>query len=244
MQARADGCRIRPAHRLERGTIGALALLLFLAPAPAALAGADLPLPEPDPERGTIAVTLRGRAPAGTRSPAVQVFFVRLGPDVDVFAADNVICSDFSKKKQVYLLNARPGRYVAVAARMRGSGGSGGEYKVFLDKETIRQTEIEVTPGGVTFMGDFLVDMKMKMSKSDEAQAHYFRLIEPGAARRGFASRTWFGKQYMYRGDLVSLDREDSTRSDFLVFAGEKVFDEEPAWRARIEERLSELRAP
>ncbi|MCP4205260.1 MAG: hypothetical protein GY769_25395 [bacterium] len=65
-----------------------------------------LPLPQPNPERGTIAVTMRCRAPAGPKSPAEQVFFVRLAEDVDMLAAESVIPSNFSKGKQVHLLNS------------------------------------------------------------------------------------------------------------------------------------------
>jgi hypothetical protein len=196
-----------------------------------------LPLPEPNPERGAIAVTMRCRAPAGTKSPAVQVHFVRLGDDVDIYAADSVISSNFSDDKQVYLLNARPGSYVAVAAELRSSAP--GEYDIFLSKETIASTEVEVIPGRITFMGDFLIDLKTKMSKSDEAQAHYFRLLEPGSARKGWIARAYTYKN-VYRGDLVSVDRDEQTRYDFWAHARDKVFEQEPGWVAEVEQELAE----
>jgi len=218
-----------------KSTRPVLALVLYLAATP--VEARRLPLPEPDPERGAIAVTMRCRAPAGNKTPAVQVHFVRFGDGVDIYAADSVISSNFSDDKQVYLLNARPGRYVAVAAELRGSGP--GEYDVFLSKETIPSTEVEVIPGRITFMGDFLIDLKMKMSKSDEVQAHYFRLIEPGSARKGWMARAYTSKN-VYRGDLVSVDRDAQTRNDFWAHARDKVFEKEPGWVAKAEQELAE----
>jgi hypothetical protein len=197
----------------------------------------SLPLPEPDPERGGIAVAVRGRFPAGTKSPAVQVYFVRLGDDVEMLAAESVIPSNFSKKKQVYLLNAKPGRYVAVSAELQNQGMDAADYVVFFDGEMIPQTEIEVIPGQITFMGDFLVDLKTKISESDEAQAHYHRLIEPAAARKGFMGRAFSG-QNIYRGDLVSVERGDEVETEYWTLARDKVFKKDAAWREQVEKRI------
>ncbi|MCZ6476832.1 MAG: hypothetical protein O6851_00695, partial [Gemmatimonadetes bacterium] len=192
-----------------------------------------LPLPKPDLERGSIAVTVRGRAPIGSKAPAIQVYFVRLGDEVEMLAAESVIPSNFSRKKQVYLLNTRPGRYVAVAAQLRSDGISPSDYVVFFDGEMIPQTEIEVTPGQVTFMGDFLVDLKVKMEESDDAQAHYYQLIEPDAARKGFFARSFSGR-YMYRGDLVSVERGAAIEAEYWTVARDKVFKKEADWREQV----------
>ena len=197
-----------------------------------------LRLPAPDPERGAIAVTVRGRFPLGQKAPAVQVYFVRLGEDVDMYAAESIVPSDFSKGKQVYLLNAKPGRYVAVAAQLGGMGAAGGEYVVFFDRAMIPQTEIEVTPGRITFMGDLSVDLKVKMSKADEAQMHYFRLVEPAAARTGFTARALAG-EYVYPGELIELDRTAETEKAFWALARGKIFDRAPDWSAWIEPQVA-----
>jgi hypothetical protein len=225
----------RSTHRVATAAFGVVALLL-----PATFAHATkVPLPAPDPERGTIAVTVRGRAPAGNKAPSVQVSFVRLDHEVEMFAADSVIQSNFSGKKQVYLLNAKPGRYVAVATQLRGTGL--GDYRVFLDKASIAETEVEVTPGEIAFMGDFLLDLKTKMKGADEAQAHYYRLLAPSAARKGWMTRAYTGS-YMYRGELVSVDRGPETQSDYWTVARDAVFDEAPAWKAAVANELAELR--
>jgi len=196
------------------------------------------PLPEPNPERGAIAVKMRGRFPAGNKAPAVQVYFVRLREEADRYGAEAVIPSNFSRDKQVYLLNARPGRYIAVAAQLRGSGP--GEYYVFPDMAAIGQTDVDVVPGRMSFMGDFLFDLKVKMNKSDAAQGHYLRLIRPGAARKGLMGRA-FSADYTYRAELVSVDREPDVEKEFWSEALDSVFDKELAWRMEVEKELAEL---
>lgn len=216
--------------KLERFVALAAALLFAGAP----VGAVDLALPEPDPERGTITLTMRGRFPAGNKAAAVQVYFVRLGEEMDTFAAESVIPSNFSKAKQVYLLNARPGRYVAVGAHLKGD-----QYTAFLDKAAIADTETEVRAGEVTFLGDFLLDLKMKMRGCDDAQAHYARLIEPDASRKGWMGRTYLSKKYLYRAELVRVDREAATRTDYWTVARDKVFSSAPRWRAEVEEELA-----
>ena len=192
-------------------------------------------LPAPDSERGGIAVTVRGRFPLGQKAPAVQVYFVRLGEDVDMHSAESVVPSNFSKKKQVYLLNAKPGRYVAVAARLADLGTLGGEYVVFFDRAAIPRTEIEVTPGRIAFMGDLLVDLKVKIH---EDQTHYLRLVEPEAANMGFMGRA-LSREYMYRGDLIEFDRTAATEAAFWTLAQGKIFASAPDWRARVEQQVA-----
>lgn len=193
-------------------------------------------LPAPNPEKGAIAATVRGRFPLGQKSPAVQVYFVRLEDGADMYSAESVVPSDFSKAKQVYLLNAKPGRYVAVAARLKNLGAVVGDFVAFFDRATIPQTEIEVAPGRIAFMGDLFVDLKVKMSDADDAQNHYLQLVEPGAARKGFHGRAWSG-EYMYRAELIELDRTAATERAFWTQARGKIFGGAPEWRARVEQQ-------
>lgn len=83
----------------------------------AAAWAATPPLPAPDPGRGSVAISIRDKAPSAcSHSSAVQVFFVRLDEETDLLKAETVLPSNFSRGKQVFLLNAKPGRYVAVAS--------------------------------------------------------------------------------------------------------------------------------
>ena len=209
-------------------------MVLLLLVAPTIVQAVELP--PPDPERSAIGVTVRGKFAIGNKAPAVQVYFVRLDEDVDKFSADYVIQSNFSKKKQVYLLNCKPGRYVVVAAELRSSGNSNVDYKVYFGMNLISQTEIAVEAGEMAFMGDFVVDLKGKMNLSDKAQSQYFRLVDPNASRKGTFRRALTGS-YAYRGDLVHAERTPETEASFWTIAAKKVFKRHPAWAAKVKEQ-------
>jgi hypothetical protein len=124
---------------------------------------------------------------------------------------------------------------VAVAAQLANLGTLGGEYVAFFDRALIPKTEIEVTPGRIAFMGDLLVDLKTRIG---EDEMHYLRLVEPGAARKGFLGRT-LSHEYMYRGELIDLDRTAAAETAFWKLALGKIFDRAPDWRARVEQQVA-----
>jgi hypothetical protein len=218
-----------------------LVTLALLSTSPALARG--LSLPSPDPDRGSIAVTLRLRPPLGPAASAVQVYFVRLEERAGILEATHVLRSNLSDKKQVYLLNCEPGRYVAVGGELRPKaarmgnvlGGAGMEYKVFLDQEAIAATEIVVERGAVAFMGEVLVDSKVKINQADAAQSHFLRLLEPDMARHGYTVRALSGSA-LYLGTLLGLDRSPATETAFLNVAERNVFKKHAAWQSLVRE--------
>ena len=195
------------------------------------------PLPQPDPERGSIGVTIRAIPPAKIgKMTAVQVYFVRLAEGGDVLDAEYVVPSNYSKKKQVYFLNAKPGRYIAVAARLKG-GGAGFKYEAFFSMEMLPEMEVTVVPGELVFMGDFLQNTSSKMKEADRAQSHFYRLILPEAARQGFMARTFSGKA-PYTATLKSVDKGAETEREFWSLARKKVFKKEPAWQEFVQKQM------
>ncbi len=222
------------------------------------------PLPQPDPERGSIGVTIRAIPPAKFgKISAVQVYFVRATEDEDVFNAEYVILSSYSKKKQVYLLNAKPGRYFAVGAELKGGqggspfvpstgsspGGSGVSvgisigrfaYQAFFSMKMISKTEVTVVPGKLVFMGDFLLETSTKMEEADRAQSHFYRLIAPEAARMGYMARTFSGHA-TYTATLKSADQGPDSEREFWSLARQKVFKKEPAWQEFAQRQLEAL---
>lgn len=199
------------------------------------------PLPQPDPERGSIGVTIRAIPPAKMgKIAAVQVYFVRPAEDGDVLNAEYVIPSNYSKKKQVYFLNAKPGRYVAVAARL-SSRGTGFKYEAFFSMEMLPEMEVTVVPGKLVFMGDFLLETSTKMKEADRAQSHFYRLISPATARKGYMARTFLGKA-PYTATLKSVDKGAETEREFWTLAKQKkVFKNEPAWQEFVQKQLEAL---
>ena len=196
------------------------------------------PLPQPDPERGSIGVTIRAIPPAKFgKMAAMQVYFVRLAEGEDVLDAEYVIPSSYSNKKQVYLLNAKPGRYVAVAARLKG-GGVGWEYEAFFSMEMLPEMEVTVVPGKLVFMGDFVLNTSTKMAEADRAQSHFYRLILPDVAGKGFMGRTFISQNAPYTATLKSVDKGAETEREFWSLAKQKVFKKEPAWQEFVQKQL------
>lgn len=197
----------------------------------------DLPLPQPDPERGSMAVTIRAIPPAKIgKMTAVQVYAVRLDEGVNVLDAEYVIPSNYSDKKQIYFLNVKPGRYVAVAARLSGTG-SGMNYEAFFSLEMLPELEVTVVPGKLVFIGDFLLNTSSKMTEADDAQSHYYRLIAPEAARKGFLGRT-LGGEAAYTATLKSVDKGAETEREFWSLAIQESFKKAPGWRELLQKQL------
>jgi hypothetical protein len=194
---------------------------------------ADLPVP--DPERGSLGVIIEAKPPSkmGTMD-AVQVFFVRLDEGVDPLNAESFIPSNFFGKGQVYLLNAKPGRYVAVAVQLRvgGPAGTSPQFHAFLSKELIPSTQTEVVAGKMAFMGEYMLETSSKMDEADPAQSHYYQMILPETARKGFMKRAFSGEG-AYTATLKSAAKDDETADTFWQTAT-KAFKAEPSWLAFI----------
>jgi len=198
------------------------------------------PLPEPDPKRGTIGVTIKAIPPAKIgKMTAVQVHFVRVQNEEDILNAEYVIASNYSRKDQVYLLNAKPGRYVAVAAEFKKSTGF--EYHAFFAEDMIPQTEVTVTAGEMIFMGEYPLNTSTKMTEGDAAQTHYYQMILPSTSRQGFMSRTLFGGVAPYVSTLKESSRDTDTEKEFWSRAQMKVFKKEPVWQARVQHELEAM---
>lgn len=230
--------RILRGSVLERGahmkTAIAVACGSFVLASLAPLVSAKpLPLEAPDPGRGVIGVTIKVIPPARMGSmAAVAVYFVRVVEDADRFRAESVINSNLSKGRNVYLLNAKPGRYVAVGCDVAMASG-GGEGRVVFTKADILKTEVEVRAGSVVFMGDIDAQSSTKTGESDEAQAHYLPMIAPAAANKGFMTRA-LGGNFVYTAVFKDIVRDEAAAAEFWGDAIEKHFKNEPAWSSRI----------
>ena len=200
-------------------------------------------LPQPDAERGSIGLTVKAIPPIKIgKIHAVQVSFVRVLSDEDALNAEYVITSNYSKNRQIYLLNAKPGRYVAVAAQLRAAQGlvGGQQYYVFFSADLIRQTEIEVSADEIVFMGDYVVNTAMKMIDADPSQGHYYRLILPTTAPQGYMKRL-FGGIIPYLASLNQVAKDPDAEKEVWSLAQKKVFRKEPDWQSRAQHKLADL---
>jgi hypothetical protein len=219
--------------RDRAGSLVAFSLLSGLALA------VGLKLDAPEPDRGMIGVRVKVIPPAMIGSSSADaVYFVRIVEDEDRYRAENVIASNFAHGKDVYLLNAKPGRYVAVAC-MFVAPASSGKGTVFFSKADIDRTEVTVAAGQVVFMGDLVTGSSTKFNQADPAQSHYARVVTPAESKQGFLGRAMKGSN-LYTGQLESLSREESVEREFWSETVEKHFREEPPWAALVRKRLEQ----
>jgi hypothetical protein len=199
---------------------------------------AKMPLPDPDPECGSIGLAIHTRQGAIRQHVAVQtVFFVRLDGDGDLFSATSVVPSNYSLKGHLYLLNARPGRYAAVASIHSGVVGFRGVYSFYHSQEVIQRTQVDVHAGRLSFLGHLLLNPTGKMKKADPAQSHYYHLIQPEAAGKG-AFRLAMGKIYPNLGHLHQLDDGEAEEAEFWRLAKSRDFPDETGWQELIDQHL------
>ena len=209
------------------GLIGLLCSVAAAAKAPK--------VPAPDPECGAIGMTIKVKAQLaiGGALYATRVYLARVDEGGDPLRAGGVYESTFDSKAQVYLLNAKPGRYVLVGAQtpeLRPSGGAPGAppVTVVFDREMIPKTEVTVEAGKILFMGEIIVKTGASMNDADKAQRHYGALI---------GTKLLFG---IHPGTSPGLDREPATERAFWEKAIKKVFDDGDGWSRLVQRRLDQ----
>jgi len=210
-----------------------LALALF------ALAGCATGLPaRSGPERGGIGISVQVRPPIGlaifTRT-SQRVYFVRVDGEKGLFAQDQFILSNYSADGWVYLLDAPPGRYAAVASV---SSKQGKDYVIVFSKQLIEATAVTVSPGAMAFMGEYLVDTSYSVEHADTAQRHYLKVIRPSAII-GFTA-TLPTNVMFYRGSALEAKRDQATEMRFLSTAAGHLQGSE--WNGLLDRATKDLR--
>jgi TPR repeat protein len=229
---------------MNRAVPVACCLTVVAALAPISVAK-SVPLEPPDPGRGIIGITVKVVPPARMGSNVANaVFFVRVAEDADRFAAESLIASTYAKGENVYLLNAKPGRYVAVgctfnAAVGLGFAGATSDGAVAFSQPDIVKTEVEVRAGAVVFMGRIDVQSSTKIQKADGAQSHYLRMIAPTGASQSFMARAMTG-HLVYIASFKEIDRGPSAAAVLWNEAIEHDFKNDAAWTNRIARRSVE----
>lgn len=159
------------------------------------------------------------------------VYFVRLDDDeTESVIGSRVLPANFVKGEYAYLVNARPGRYVAVASVFFQTENS---YNSLFDREVITSTVTDVGPGEFVFMGAIQVENRLKSlyqnieRHGDKEQLHYFNLLRP----------VMYGT--FYTGSLINADRSPAAEQSFLAVARDHFKDSE--WLPRIAKRKEGL---
>jgi hypothetical protein len=208
---------------------------------------AGVPPPAPlDSQSAALGISVKLKAPIElfSRYPD-RVYFVRVDKDDDVYTASQIIPSNYVKGDYVYLLNAAPGRYVAVASflEQRSQTGRSNTFTTFFSEEVIKRTQTVVTPGTMAFMGKYVLGTSGSFDEADNAQLHYFHSLAPNAmvgtgVMASMLSVLTSGAAY-YRGVLKEEHKETPAEKSFLATSAESF--KGTGWGDRLQKRLDEL---
>lgn len=221
---------------------------------------ASLPPPKPlEPESAAIGISLKLQGPIKLfKNEAARVFFVKVDRKDNPYNKTQLISSNYVKGNQVYLLNAKPGQYAAVAAfydkdspLFPPSSPSGGvsvsvtysrktQYTTYFSKEIIENTLVEAKPGTMTFMGDYVVDMSLRFKDADDAQLHYYRLIAPNEENKN-AFLSLISGDHHYRGSPHEMNHDKQAEIRFLTHAIETFGGS--GWINIVQKRIKALKA-
>lgn len=168
-------------------------LLLLLA------ACASTPPPAPaGPASCVVAVALATRADREPHEGRPRTaYFVKLGEGGDAAAQPVLLRSDYEKDGILYLMNAAPGRYAAVACYGKGMDR---QWTAYFPEDMIRATEREVPEGKAVLLGSYDVDLRSIATEGDAAQQHYLRVIHPGWATRSAALKLFTRDEHAWGG--------------------------------------------
>ena len=164
----------------------------------AGAACSSVTVPPPAPQGAHIGISLSAHTLIFPRQ-LTTIYFARLEEGQGDFISKSPLTpSNGNVGNRFYLLNALPGRYVAVAARgvdakrrpePAGSAqslvviGERAAYYVAFSKPLIALTEVKVEPGRLAFMGHFSVKVRVEWGKprADEVQVDTFLRFETPA---------------------------------------------------------------
>jgi hypothetical protein len=195
----------------------------------------------PPPERETADLSVIGiaasiSAPLWGHTQAEYVYFVRLD-ESGTYAYDNPIRSNYTSDDYVYLFNAEPGRYAAVAAGYQrqnqsapmgssvslGGGFSMGvsvsstttsTFTAYLPRALIEETVVTVGPAEAVFLGEIVLD-ETTWEAADDIQLHYYHLLAPGHEDMSFLAKAFSGQSHDAGVDH-ELDQSQGSRNRFL----------------------------
>lgn len=228
-------------RRVSRLLLGAVGCALPLG----VLACAAPPPPPLADDSSVVAVRVAISEGFGlVESDSEQVYFVRMDENGQL-SEDQVIPSNYATGGYVFLMNAEPGTYAAVAASKEVSSALnsaaptkpglsvGVQFFIVTDALTylpdavVSRTIVRVEPGTTAFMGDFLLDQSTGLEGADEIQRHYFNVLQPG--QEGNSALTqFFSGAVGYRGQLKQENRGAEALNRFMKRAGSRV--DEAGW--------------
>jgi len=182
------------------------------------------------PQSSALAIDVLVKPPMGLGShDPVQVYFARI-EGADGQMQQSIIRSNYVKGSRAYLLNARPGTYVAVASMFLTPGLRSGTYITYFPQNVLDHTKVTVRENEVAFMGAYVLGTSVGLDGADEVQTHYKNVIAPGQATGIFAMS--FSGAVHYRGALLERKADEQSRSEFFLKAKDDLSGS--GWTTRI----------
>ncbi len=173
------------------------------------------PIPEASqPQSSAIAIDVLVKSPLGISShDPVQVYFVRI-EGADGLMQQSIIRSNYVKDSRAYLLNARPGTYVAVASMFLAPVVQRGTYMTYFPQNVLELSRVIVREGEIAFMGIYVLGTSVGLDGADAVQTHYKNVIAPGQST-GVLSMGFSGAVH-YRGALLEHKSGEQGRKEFI----------------------------
>ena len=160
--------------------------LLFVVFGVLMLTACSIPAPKRvNTESSAIGLTVETIPPAGpifSRSLA-SVIFIRLHEDggYDYTASSLPIPSNFSRGGQIFLLNAKPGRYAVIIGHHTTQIHSiTFLFATYFPEEILKVSEVEILPNKFVFMGKYKIDLSLSRKNMDSMQSYFFHLLDTG----------------------------------------------------------------
>jgi hypothetical protein len=191
------------------------------------------PIPElSQPQSAGLGIDVTVKAPLSFISTTSdQIYFAVIDGEEGLFQ-QKLIPSNYVKGGRAYLLNARPGTYVAVAASRIAPGmtTSRASYMTYFSKELVEQSKVTVRENEFVFMGKYVVGASVGLEGADEVQTHYKNVIAPGVATGILLMG--LGGDISYSGALLERKNDEQARNEFIRNATEDLVGS--AWAARL----------
>lgn len=121
------------------------------------------------------------------------VYFVKNCLEKSEQCDNRLIASNYAKEGRIYLLNATPGEYRAVAAAFdAGIPGDDNLYFTYFPNSLINSASIQAAPNSLAFAGSYLVSASYGVcpDSAEAIQLKYAELIEPGTPKCGLFKMT------------------------------------------------------
>lgn len=178
-------------------------------------------------DSSVIGISIRTVTLKIVRSKPEVVYFVKLDEKDEDNLGNKIIPSNFTRGGYAYLINARPGRYAAVASFFTQTENS---YNTFYDANIIKNAIIDVGPGQLVYAGELEIENQMKNlyqnieQNGDRAQLHYYNLLKT----------FMYGTNYC--GILIKNQRSKESEREFLIKT--KIYFKDSEWTPLIEKAM------